>query len=504
MGATFLSRILGFIRIALISALFGATGEADVLNTVFTIPNNLRKLLAEGALSSAFIPVLSSVLVNDKDSLSAKKLVRNVLSFQLCILIPFSILCVIFADPLIRFVLVEFEDPALIELSVNLFRWFIHYLLLISISAVLMAVLNSHNSFVIPAITPILFSVAVITSILMLYKSMGIFSMAVGVLGGGLLQILFQFPFFKKIGYDFKPAFAFKNENFMRILKGWLPVVATASIFTINQQIAARFATGLETGSSSSLHYALVFFQLPFGIFSASITTVLFPRMSRQFAAADLPGLRESIQYGLRFLIILLLPSALFLTVTGKQLIAVALQRGVFTGENTVLTARVLFAYSLGLFSVGGFTFFQRFFYSIGDWSTPFRLAVVVCAVDIGLSLWLKETALRVTGLAAANSISFTLGLILMIIFARKKTGTLNGKGIAVTTGKVVLSLLPAALFLFVFLKLTGPWWQKGSTFASFGLLFAAVLPALGIILLMYFLLKTENLHDILKRRVKN
>ena len=202
MACTFLSRILGFVRIALISALFGATGEADVLNTVFTIPNNLRKLLAEGALSSAFIPVLSSVLVKEKDQTVSKILVRNVLTFQLCILIPFSILCVVFADPLIRYVLVEFDDPALIDLSVRIFRWFIHYLLLISISAVLMAVLNSHNSFVIPAITPILFSIAVITSVVMLYKSMGIFSMVVGVLGGGLLQILFQFPF-RHTGKDF-------------------------------------------------------------------------------------------------------------------------------------------------------------------------------------------------------------------------------------------------------------------------------------------------------------
>ncbi len=174
--------------------------------------------------------------------------------------------------------LLDFDDPYLSELSVSLFRWFINYILLISISAALMAVLNSYGYFFIPAITPLLFSISVITSIITLYKSLGIFSMAAGVLAGGLLQLLFQLPLFHKLGYDLKPDFSFNSTYFKKIMKNWGPVAATASVFTINQQIAIRFASGLDTGSTSSLSYALVFWQLPFGIFSASITTVLFPK----------------------------------------------------------------------------------------------------------------------------------------------------------------------------------------------------------------------------------
>ena len=503
MACTFLSRILGFFRIAVISAIFGASGRADVLNTVFTIPNNLRKLLAEGALSSAFIPVLSECIVREDNNGRAKIVVRNVLTFQLTILIPFSILCTVFAGPLIRIVLVEFSDPELTELAVQLFRYFIHYLLLISISALIMGVLNSHNSFFIPAITPIIFSVCVITSVLLLHRRMDVFSMAVGVLAGGLFQILFQTPKFKKLGYDFRIDFSFNSEDFKSIMRKWLPVVATASIFTINQQIAARFATGLTTGSASSLHYALVFFQLPFGIFSASITTVLFPRMSRQAAVKDIKGLEESIKYGLRSLAVFLVPSALMLMMMGKEIIAVALQRGAFYQENTLLTHQVLFAYAAGLYCVGAFNFFQRFFYSIGNFTVPFRLAVVVCAVDVVLSLYLKETFLGVIGLAAANTIAFTLGFLLMLIFVKKELPGLKGNAIWQTIGKVFLSIIPSGFLIYIFLIKTGDWWKRGSTFSSFGLLMLCAGAALFLMILMFYLFKVDIFIDIIKRRKK-
>ena len=313
MLCTLISRILGFIRIAVIGAFFGASGEADVLNSVFSIPNNLRKLMAEGALSTSFIPVLSESIVKEKNHEATAGLVRNILSFQAVILIPLCILSIVFADFLINGILLDFDDPYLRELSVSLFRWFINYILLISISAALMAVLNSNGYFFIPAITPLLFSVSVITSIITLYKTLGIFSMAAGVLAGGLLQVLFQLPLFYKLGYDLKPDFKFNSSYFKKIMKNWGPVAATASVFTINQQIAIRFASGLDTGSTSSLSYALVFWQLPFGIFSASITTVLFPKMSRFKAEGDTEGLLNTVSAGLRNLMCLLIPSGLFL-----------------------------------------------------------------------------------------------------------------------------------------------------------------------------------------------
>ena len=173
MVSTTISRLFGFVRIALIGAIFGASGTADVLNAVFTIPNNLRKLMAEGALSSAFIPVLSRSIVLDKTGASARKIVRLIFSFQFIVLVPVLLACAVFAPRVVRLIL-DFKDPEKIELAGSLFRWMIHYLLLVSISAVLMGVINAHQSFLVPAITPILFSVAVISSVLLLHGFLGL------------------------------------------------------------------------------------------------------------------------------------------------------------------------------------------------------------------------------------------------------------------------------------------------------------------------------------------
>jgi putative peptidoglycan lipid II flippase len=334
MVSTTVSRLFGFVRIAVIGAIFGASGTADVLNAVFTVPNNLRKLMAEGALSSAFIPVLAKSIVQDTTLTRAKKIVSSILGFQFIVLVPVLLVSVVFSPLVVRAIL-DFQDPAKIELAADLFRWMIHYLLLVSISAVFMGVINAHSSFLVPAITPVLFSVAVISSVVLLHRMFGPFAMVIGVLAGGLAQVLFQAPKMRNLGYGWKPGFDFKNPDFVKVMKLWLPVVATASVYTINEQIAIRFATGLEDGSASAMSNALVFWQLPFGIFSASITTVLFPRMSRQAGAGDTVGLKTTLEYGLRYLILLLVPAAVILSFLAKEIIAVALQRGNFLPENT-------------------------------------------------------------------------------------------------------------------------------------------------------------------------
>jgi putative peptidoglycan lipid II flippase len=500
MACTLLSRLLGFARIAVIGALFGASGTADVWNAVFTIPNNLRKLMAEGALSSAFIPSLSASLVEDHKGEEARRITRKVVSLQLAILIPLVLLCALFARQVVG-VLLAFPDPQKMQLSMSLFRWVFAYLLFISLSAVLMAVLNSHGIFVIPALSPVLFSVCVITATLLFFRWLGVYSMVIGVLSGGIGQILCQLPRFLKLGYDLKPDFAFRDERFRGILKAWLPVLASAAIFAINQQVAVLLASGLEDGSTSSLSYALVFFQLPFGIFSISIITVLFPRMSRQAARRDSEGLSETVSYGLRYIMLLLIPAAVMYVLMGERIIAVALQRRAFTALGTLRTSRVLAGYSLGLFSLGGFTFLQRFFYSSQDFKKPLIAALVVSASDILLSLWLRQTSLRVTGLAVANSIAFTGGFILLLIWTRKKLGHLRRAAIARTVGRMAASLLPFTGFILIYNRATRSLWTSGSSLVNLVLLLAEAIAAAGILLGMYRLLGVEVVEELMRRR---
>lgn len=499
MVSTMASRLLGFVRIAVIGAVFGGSGQADVLNLVFNIPNNLRKLLAEGALSSAFIPVLSSQIVLDPSGTGARRVVRNLIAFQFLILIPLLTLSVIFAGPITGFIL-DFPEPERRVLAAELFRYLIGYVLLISVGAVVMGTLNSHNRFLIPAVTPIFFSIAVVASIIMLHRHLGIFSMAVGVLLGGVGQLAFQYPSFRRLGYRLRPNFNFRNEAFIRILKQWLPVVSAASIFAVNQQVSLFFASGLEDGSGSAMTNALVFWQLPFGIFSASITTVLFPRMSRQAAAQDSEGLKRTLEYGVRYLLTLLIPSAICLALFGRELIAVALQRGAFEISHTLLASRVLRGYSFGLFSVGLFTFCQRFFYAYNDFKTPLRVAFITFVIDVTLSLILKETALRVVGLSVANSVAFSIGALLLIFVARRRLGGLNLRDVGRTLGKIGLSSVPLVLFIRGYLFSTGDWWMTGSSMLNFFLIGGLGIGSVVIILLMYYLLRVELITNLIHK----
>lgn len=499
MGSTFLSRLLGFVRIAVIGAIFGGSGEADVLNLVFNIPNNLRKLLAEGALSSAFIPVLSATIIEDPSGDASRRIVRQILALQLVLLVPLMVLSVPFSSNIVG-VILDFPEPERQQLASQLFSYLIHYLVLISISAVLMGTMNSHNRFLIPALTPLLFSISVIGAILLLHQRLGVFSMAVGVLVGGVLQILFQTPLFRKLGYDFRLSFSFGNPRFRTVMAQWLPVVATASVYAINQQIAMLFASGLEDGSGSAMTNALTFWQLPFGIFGASITTVLFPRMSRQSAAGDLDGLRQSVEYGLRYLIALLIPSAMVMGLLGREIIAVALQRGEFLPQYTELAARVLAGYSLGLLSVGAFSFFQRFFYAGGNFRTPLVTACVALVLDVGLSLWLKETRLRVVGLAIANSVAFSVGLLMMLYQANRMLGGLDFRRIGGTLAKVGCSLVPLVAFVTIYLQRTGAWWVEGSSLVNLGRLAVVGFGSVAIVVAMYYVLGVEAIRTVFGR----
>jgi len=501
MGCTLATRLLGFVKIALVGAIFGASGVADVWNAVFTIPNNLRKLMAEGAMSSAFIPVLSASLLNDPGRQGAKKTTRAIMSFQLVLLVPLIGLGILFAEPVIH-ALLSFPQPEKMRLSAELFRWIFGYLLLISVSAVLMGVLNSHNVFVIPALTPLLFSIAVIAATLIFWRSLGIFSLAVGILAGGAAQILFQLPTFFKLGYDLRLDFDYRHEQFKRVLKLWIPVLVSSSIFAINQQIAVLFASGLEDGSTSALSNAVVFWQLPFGIFSSSIITVLFPRMSRQAAGEDRGGLRESVSYGLQFILILMIPASIVYVLMGRQIIQVALERSAFTAQGTLMAASVLTGYSLGMFSVAAFTFLQRFFYSRQDYRTPLAASLIVSALDIGFSLWLKETPLRVTGLAVANSLAFSAGTVILLKKARAILGSLNGRMMLDTLLRMAVSNLPLVVFLPLFLQWTAPFWTRGSSLRNLLLLLAALAGGGGITLLLYYLTGIRMVRDVLPGRL--
>ncbi|MDA3957268.1 murein biosynthesis integral membrane protein MurJ [Oceanispirochaeta sp.] len=502
MAGTLGSRILGFVRIALISMYFGASGEADILNAVFNIPNNFRKLLAEGALSSAFIPELSRQIVTDPEGSKAKNLSRSILGLQLLILIPLSLLSIFFPEIILK-VFIRFHEPWKLDMAVRLFRWIFHYILLISISAVLMAVLNSHNHFLVPAVSPLLFSISVITSIVIWHDTMGIFSMVMGVLGGGLAQILWQYPFYRKIGYSLLPRLHFRDESFKRVMRQWFPVLITSSIFSINQQVAILLATGLDEGSTTALSNAIVFWQLPFGIFSASITTVLFPKMSRLAGDKNWKGLSSTLQEGIHMLAVLLIPSTILLMLFGPEMISTALQRGEYQTEDTILATQVLFAYAPGMFFVGCYNLFQRSFYSQGNYQYPLKTALATVIADVSLSLLFLGQGWGVSSLAWANSIAFIGGALILLRGGLKDCIRFDIKRLNSQIIRILGAQIPMILTILFFKKIIPvSRFYEGSSWSNFGFLALEGISSLAVLFFFYSLMKLDVM-TILKRRGK-
>jgi putative peptidoglycan lipid II flippase len=500
MLCTAASRVFGYVRQALFSFYFGASGAADAMNAVFNIPNNLRKLFAEGAFSSAFIPVLSTAITEDPSGRRPRELVASLTGFLLVVLLPLVGLSIafprLFVDVLLRFV-----DPAKIETAVRLMRWMFNYILLVSLSALVMAVLNSHGSFTVPALSPLLFTAATVLSLLFFNGKLGILAMGVGVLAGGVLQLAFQLPAFHRLGYSLRPSLRFRNPDFVRTVKLWIPYLASASIVTINQFIATLFASGLEDGSVSAVSNSVMFLQIPIGIFTTSVATVVFPKMSRQAAQGDSAGLRESVSYGVQFILILLIPSSILLALYGREIIAATMQRGRFTPDNTMMATRALIGYSVGLAAMGLYTFLLKFFNSLKSFVVPLVSAAFIAVVDILLSLYLKETSLRVSGLAYANSIAFAAGAVLLAVLARRKLGRIGLRPILSVVGRSLVGCIPMIALLIAVQRLWPDLWLRAGSFRGALAVAGVAAGCVGLTVAAYAALRIPFLSELVKRR---
>lgn len=496
MFSTLLARILGYLKFALVAKYFGGSGQADVINAVFSIPNNLRKLMAEGALTTAFIPTLSKhVVAEDKEA--ARRLTQRVLTLQYSVLIPFIVVSILSAPNMIK-IFVNFSSLEKMLLSATLYAWFVPYVLFVSVGAIMMAVFNTHGKFLLSALSPLLFSIIVIISIIMFNSYLGVYSMVLGILGGGLGQIIIQYPLFHSLEYSWTPNFDFKDKEFRIVLKRYTPALITSSIFAINQQIAMYLASGLMDGSTSALSNAIIFFQLPFGIFSAAVNTVFYPQLAKAAQSSERTDLAEILKKGLHVLFIFLAPSALLMSLLSHEIVSIALMRGKFTLEAVIMTSSTLVGFLIGIFFIAAYNFSQRYFYAKGYFILPLITAIIACSLDVVLSVVFIKMSFGVVGLAYANSIAFFLGFLILMSIIRRQQRHFKYRDSFILFIKVLISLGAGYMSYYVIrLHLGSTWWQEGDVFwRNLGLLFIqGGLPAI-VILLLYILLRVKFLQD--------
>lgn len=493
MLSTGISRVLGFLRNAVVSNFFGGEGQVDVLNAVFIIPNNLRKLVAEGALSSAFIPVLSHCTGDSRDSTErSRSLVASLLGFQLLLLIPFLILSISFARPLMDLIL-DFHGPTFQDLAGTLFAWMINYILLVSISSIIMAVLNVHGNFAIPALAPLMFSICVILCLFLFEGSLGIMAQVAGVLAGGVLQLAIQIPAFLSRGYSLRPSFRFRsNPDFRKVLGLWGPVVLTSGIFTINEFIATYFASGLGNGAQTAMVNALVFWQLPIGIFAASINTILFPRMSRHTAAGRHPELRTTFLQGMNLILLLMIPSAFALGIFGIPLVSIAFQHGAFTWESTCLTSGMLWIYAWSMVPSSLVNYFQRLFYARHENRGPLLSAIVMLISDVGCTILFLSLGMGVGALAWAHVVSSVSGMVLLGIMARNRLGGLQISRGLKSLVHALIPAIPCVIAGYFLSPLLMPIWESGNKILGLGIFLGLGVGFLGIHAISHLVVKSD------------
>jgi putative peptidoglycan lipid II flippase len=451
---TLVSRALGYVR-DLLQALFLGTGHAaDAFIIAFTIPNLLRRLTAEGAMSAAFVPTFAAMKKEEGDG-EANRFASVFFADLALVMAVAAVLGVAFAPGIVRVIAFGFEAvPGKWELAVGLTRIMFPFIAFVSLSALAGGILNTCGRFFVPASTSVLFNLAVIASAVVFARgaSEPAAVFAAGVVAGGGLQLLFQIPFLRREGlrFSFRVSFAHPGVRKVAALMG--PGILGASAYQINFAVSRMIASGLEKGSASALYYSSRVEELTLGLFTVALSVVLLPAFSAQAASRDTREMKKTLDFSLRLVALVTIPAAAGLAVLHRPIIRVLFERGAFDSESTAMSSLCLVFFALGLPFVSGVKIVAPVFFSLKDTRTPVVVGTGVLVLNIVLSLVLMGP-LRVGGLALSLSIAQALNFVVLFVWMERKIGPMK-KDRAVATG---IKALAASLLMAGALSLAGP-----------------------------------------------
>ena len=420
---TLFSRVLGLARDFIIAKYFGANGLSDAFLVAFRIPNFFRRLFAEGAFSQAFIPILAHSKANQSDK-ELQETINHIATRLLSILILITLVVVLLA-PLVMFVFAwgfYFKtDQSQYLLASDMLRITFPYLLLISLTALSGAILNTYVNFSVPAFTPVLLNISLILSAIFLAKHLDtpIMALAWGVLIGGIAQLFFQIPFLRRIHR--LPKLKFGNHPALSTLKKrMLPALFGVSVSQINLLVDTMIASTLVAGSVTWLYYSDRLLELPLALIGIALATVALAKLSNYFANNDTKGFKETIDKALIYGLILGFPSSIGLVMLADGLIITLFQYDAFSAIDASQSGLSLRAYGSGLLAFIAVKILAPVFLSRGDTKTPVRAGIVAMTSNIALNLILAHYYGHY-GLAVATSISALLNAALLYYFLTKK-----------------------------------------------------------------------------------
>ena len=449
--ATFISRILGYLRDATVAYIFGANPLTDAFFVAWRIPNTLRQLVAEGSFNAAFIPIFSEITKNDPDN--AKKYLSSLFSIYTLLLSFITAFAVIFSDFIVGIIAPGLSEKGTLQEASSLLKIVFPYLILVGWVSFFMAVLNTKDRFFIPAVSPAVLNLSFIFFAFLLSPYYGIYSLAFGAIVGGVFQVLLQIPFlikekiFLNISFKLHPEI---KETFRRLIPAFASFGVSQFAFIVDTVIAS-FLVG---GAISYLYYANRIFQLPIGIFAIGLGNALLVSLSRHSSEKNTEAFLNDLNSGLRFAIFISIPATLGMIVLGKEIISALLQRGSFSPYDTNLTYLALLGYSVGLTGYALTRPIKSAFFSIGDTRTPlystiFGLLIsIILAVVFGFLLrW------GVFGLALASSAGGISGFLYLYFFSRFKIDVVE---LFKTFLKTSFSGIVMIIFILILKKMVG------------------------------------------------
>jgi putative peptidoglycan lipid II flippase len=447
--AVMASRILGLVRDQVFAIFFGAGLQYDAFLTAFRIPNLLRDLFAEGALSAAFVTTFSQTL-EAKGEKEAIKLSNRIATLMLLVVGAISVLAWLNARALVYALAPGFFDvPGKADLTVQLTRVMVPFLLLIAMAAQAMGILNARNVFGIPALASAFFNIGSILGGLLLGFVIGPFvglsaieGMAFGTLVGGLLQFAVQWPSLIRIGFRYRPMISLADPGVRQIIRLMGPAIVGTAAVQVNVFINTNFASAIidpatgaiANGPVSWLNYAFRFMQFPIGVFGVAIATATLPPLSRSRARNDLVEFRKTLAHSVALVFFWCIPSAVGLAILGRPIVALIFEHGKFTAFDTVQTANALAAYSIGLAGYAAVKVLSPAFYALNDARTPMLISLASIAVNYLMNSLLVGPFGHV-GLAFSTSTVALVNFLLLALLMRKRLGRLEGRGL----GKTIL-----------------------------------------------------------------
>ncbi len=490
MIALLLSNLANLASLILNATTFGTSAQMDAFLAANRVSETLFLLTAGGALGSAFIPTFTGLLTRGERN-PAWKLASAIANLVLVLLMAAAALAAIFAQPLVHYVLAPgfASQPGQEALTVDLLRIMLPSAIIFGLSGLVMGILNSHQVFFIPALTPAMYRLGMIFGVLFLTPRMGIYGLAWGVVIGSALHLLLQVPSLLRLKGNYAPTFGLTMPDVRQVALLMLPRVFGVAVVQLNFWVNTHLASQMNEGSVTGITWGLTMMLMPQAIIAQSVAMAALPTLSAQYTLNKMADLRNSLATSLRGILLLAIPASLGLILLRQPITALMLQYGRFTEESTQLISWALLWYAAGLVGHCVVEILARAFYAMHDTKTPVLVGAVAMGLNVifslvFISLFKRWGWMPHGGLALANSLATALEGGTLWVFMRRRLGGLEGTQVLKGTGQAVLAAFAMVLVLLGWLGLTQErqaWLVGGGGVLLGGLAYGLVVLALKV-----------------------